>query len=189
MKTCAKCGKAKARKEFNKAKNRKDGLYPYCRECSRAEGRKYYKNNKEYRERAKARSLEHAKSHPEKHREQTREWARKNRIVVNKRNRKWKKENSEKTNEISRQWRRNNPAKHAAIQARRRAAKLCRTPPWADLEAIKKFYENCPEGHHVDHIIPLQGETVSGLHILKNLQYLLASENLRKGNHFAKIRI
>lgn len=59
-----------------------------------------------------------------------------------------------------------------------------RTPAWADLEAIYTFYKNCPEGHHVDHIVPLQGKLVSGLHVISNLQYLLASDNLRKSNTF-----
>jgi hypothetical protein len=69
--------------------------------------------------------------------------------------------------------------------AKRRAAKLQRTPAWADLEAIKQFYLNCPKGYHVDHIVPLQGVNVSGFHVLNNLQYLSASENLRKSNKYA----
>lgn len=68
--------------------------------------------------------------------------------------------------------------------SKRRAAKLQRTPTWSDLEKIKEIYNNCPEGHHVDHIIPLQGEKVSGLHIPENLQYLTVEENLKKGNKF-----
>lgn len=70
------------------------------------------------------------------------------------------------------------------IQANRRAAKIQRTPKWADLEKIKEIYHNCPEGMHVDHIIPLQGSIVSGLHVENNLQYLSASDNLRKGNYY-----
>lgn len=63
-----------------------------------------------------------------------------------------------------------------------RARKLQAIPKWANMEAIKQFYDNCPEGHHVDHIIPLAGKDVCGLHTLDNLQYLPATENLRKGN-------
>jgi hypothetical protein len=59
-----------------------------------------------------------------------------------------------------------------------------RTPKWADLKSINIYYSNCPEGYHVDHIIPLRGEKVSGLHVLDNLQYLPAKENLSKGNKF-----
>ncbi len=55
-------------------------------------------------------------------------------------------------------------------------------PPWADKKAIMEFYRNRPPGYHVDHIIPLNGKNVSGLHVIENLQYLPAVENLRKGN-------
>ena len=71
---------------------------------------------------------------------------------------------------------------HKAVEAKRRAIKLKATPGWADIEAIKEFYRNCPEGYHVDHIHPLKGETICGLHVLANLQYLPAKENLSKGN-------
>lgn len=68
--------------------------------------------------------------------------------------------------------------------AKRRAIKKNATPKWANLESIKEIYRNCPEGYHVDHIIPLQGELVCGLHVENNLQYLTATENLSKGNKF-----
>lgn len=58
------------------------------------------------------------------------------------------------------------------------------TPPWADKEAIRKIYENCPEGYEVDHIVPVKGKNVTGLHLPWNLQYLPRSENRRKRNTF-----
>lgn len=59
-----------------------------------------------------------------------------------------------------------------------------RTPLWADLSLIEDFYKNCPKGYHVDHIIPLRGKYVSGLHTINNLQYLLADENRYKSNSY-----
>jgi len=58
------------------------------------------------------------------------------------------------------------------------------TPVWADKNKIKEIYKNCPKGYHVDHIAPLQGESVCGLHIETNLQYLTAFDNCSKGNKF-----
>ena len=71
-----------------------------------------------------------------------------------------------------------------AISNKRRASKLQRTVGWSDYKAIKEFYKNCPIGYSVDHIVPLQGINVSGLHVLNNLQYLTQSENSSKGNKY-----
>ena len=66
----------------------------------------------------------------------------------------------------------------------RRKRVRSRTPAWADLDAIKFFYECCPKGFHVDHIIPLHGKLISGLHVENNLQWLPAGDNVRKSNKF-----
>ena len=78
----------------------------------------------------------------------------------------------------------NNRGKTNAIKARYRANKLKATPSWSEVEAIRDFYTKCPEGYQVDHIVPLQGVNVKGLHVLANLQYLTASENQSKGNRY-----
>ncbi len=75
-----------------------------------------------------------------------------------------------------------NPSKYVAKTAHRRAVKLKATPIWANLEEIKNFYANCPKGYQVDHIVPLQGENVCGLHVINNLQYLTAAQNASKKN-------
>ncbi len=82
-------------------------------------------------------------------------------------------------------YRKANLKARAALVAKRRAAKLNATPAWADLPRIAEFYKNKPEGYHVDHIIPLRGENVCGLHVHYNLQYLTAYENRVKGNKAA----
>lgn len=71
--------------------------------------------------------------------------------------------------------------------AKYRASKLQRIPKWLtdeELTKIDAFYNNCPVGYQVDHIYPLQGTTVSGLHVLSNLQYLTTSENASKSNKY-----
>ncbi len=65
----------------------------------------------------------------------------------------------------------------------RRAKKLHATVSWSDLATISSIYNNCPEGYVVDHIIPLQGKYICGLHVVNNLQYLTASENNKKSNY------
>lgn len=77
----------------------------------------------------------------------------------------------------------------AARQIKYKSAKIQRTPGWSELELITEFYKQCPKGCHVDHIIPLQGKIVCGLHVLENLQYLPARENESKNNKFEGITI
>lgn len=75
--------------------------------------------------------------------------------------------------------------RHNEAWMRRRAMKIQATPKWlteGHKKQLQQFYENCPTGFEVDHIIPLQGKDVRGLHVPWNLQYLPKSENRRKGN-------
>lgn len=86
---------------------------------------------------------------------------------------------------------RENAAKVAALAMKRHTAKLLRQPKWADLHKIEAFYIEAAKlteltgiRYEVDHIIPLQGLRVSGLHVHNNLQILSKSENSSKGNKF-----
>ena len=73
---------------------------------------------------------------------------------------------------------------------RRRAAKIQATPAWlteSDLDEMRAIYSEAKRLteetgilHHVDHIYPLRGKHVCGLHCPSNLQILTATENLRK---------
>jgi hypothetical protein len=90
--------------------------------------------------------------------------------------------------------RQNNPHIERANSAKKRATKLHRTPCWLtrnDALQIKTLYELASKktietgiAWHVDHIIPLRGKKVSGLHVPQNLRVIPASENLRKSNNW-----
>lgn len=97
--------------------------------------------------------------------------------------RKWAHENIERLAHKQRERYRISAEYRGRVQAKHRSRSK-RTPKWADLELIAKFYRERPEGLHVDHIIPLKGKLVSGLNVLENLQYLPATENQRKRNKF-----
>ena len=108
----------------------------------------------------------------------------KNREKILTRTRKWQAKHVEKRKVAMHKWYLKNQRSVVANVAKRQAAKLLRNPSWSNLKKIKEIYLRCPKNRVVDHIIPLQGELVSGLHIPENLQYLTAFENSSKNNRF-----
>jgi hypothetical protein len=84
---------------------------------------------------------------------------------------------------------------NALVSARKQYIKQ-RTPKWIDSEElglIKEVYDLATKrtemtgfAWHVDHIIPLQGKTVSGLHVMANLQVIPGIDNIRKKNKYAE---
>lgn len=94
----------------------------------------------------------------------------------------YRQRNNEKCLAWARNWRKNNLDYDRFRAAMYRSRKLNQTPSWANLDKIKEIYLNCPYGFHVDHIVPLKGRLVAGLHVENNLQYLPAKENLAKRN-------
>jgi hypothetical protein len=110
-------------------------------------------------------------------------------ICNNRRVQEWRKENREKHRQQTDRYYSKNPHKALARDAKRRAAKRNRLPIWADVDQIEQIYKQAAEltaetgiPHEVDHILPLQGKTVSGLHVHNNLQILTQFENRSKGN-------
>ena len=87
-----------------------------------------------------------------------------------------------------------NQHRYTALNRNRELLKRQRTPQWLNnddkqniIEIYKKANKLSKEKQcqfHVDHIVPLNGKNVSGLHVPWNLQIITASENLRKYNKF-----
>lgn len=161
MKTCTKCNQTKEPSAFIACKRTADGLQSWCKKCKAEAGKA-----KGYYARWKGKNLERAKSIQAKYREANKE-------AIRIRQAAWQKANNKETLAKTRKY---------------QAAKINATPAWLTVGQIKQMqdiYVNCPEGFEVDHIIPLQGATVRGLHVPWNLQYLEVSVNRRKSNKVA----
>lgn len=101
----------------------------------------------------------------------------------------WREQNRKRDRRYKEKWKNQNRGDVNAWTAKRRAQKIKATPPWADHDKIKEFYREARKlteetgiPHHVDHIIPLLGDNVSGLHCEGNLRVIPATDNLIKGN-------
>lgn len=106
----------------------------------------------------------------------------------------WAISNPEKVRASKRSYKCRNPAVYLALDAARRARKAKAMPKWADKDAIRGVYQAAREAtqltgvlHAVDHIIPLFGRRVCGLHVHTNLQVLTFSENCIKSNKFIEV--
>lgn len=198
-KFCNKCEEEKPVASFSKRSRSNDGLQNQCKQCKSA----YYGENKErqnantkawYQEnKERHRELTSRRYQDNKESESAKRKARyqQNKDKENATNNAWYEANRDKKLAKGREWYSNNKALVNASTTKRRLAKLQRTPPWADMSAIAEFYVEAKRleeltgiQFHVDHIVPLQGELVSGLHVPANLQLLPAHENLSKSNSF-----
>lgn len=141
--------------------------------------------------------------HPEKVKAAQKAWREKNKQYDQARKEKWREQNPEygkqwiadnenRMQHLRKAWKENNPHRLLARDARRRATKKNATPLWADHERIVQVYADAKSlsddlgvQFEVDHIVPLQGKLVCGLHWEGNLQIIPANDNRRKANKFA----
>lgn len=77
---------------------------------------------------------------------------------------------------------------YAYVNARRTRLQQA-TPPWVSMKEIRKIYRLCAKvtvetgvEHHVDHVVPIKGRGVCGLHVPWNLQLLPGADNRKKSN-------
>lgn len=105
----------------------------------------------------------------------------------------YNKEYYQNNRERRREYNQRNKAKLNALAMKRHKHVKRATPSWVDLEEIEMFYfeawrksQGTGIEHHVDHIVPLRGDRVSGLHVPWNLQVIPATENRRKSNRLVE---
>lgn len=109
-------------------------------------------------------------------------WRENNSEIHRNRAKKWRAENKEKHAKYSKSWKQENPGLHNAGNAKWRVSIRGNANAIADFELIEQFYRNCPKGMVVDHVIPIHGELVCGLHVSWNLQYMTGRQNSAKSN-------
>lgn len=173
-KVCSCCSKVLPIAEFHKMKKCLYGVRSKCKFCVSLDRRKAYREN------------------PDTIKDLQLNYYYKNKDKVLARQKIYRENNVEKVKLSYKKSRSKNPGLYLAKDRNREISKLKRTPVWLskqDKEYIKylyKFSRNISKyldkEYHVDHIIPLQGDLVSGLHVPSNLQVLPATNNLQKGN-------
>lgn len=172
LKICSVCKLQLSLDKFAKRKKAKDGLNCSCKSCKSIEDKKYRLANKD----------------KIKERKQLYYITNKNKIS-NQTKQNYYKNKEERLNKIA-EWKRKNKEKVNFSCAKRRAAKLSRNIyPEDEYNSfvLEEAYilsnlrsQLLKIVFHVDHIVPLMGKTVNGLHVADNIQIIPASENCSK---------
>lgn len=174
MRTCRTCKVVKPISEYQVHSSYKDGLSTQCKVCV-----------SEYRKAIRAANIERDRNY-------SRKYKSKNKNIILQRNKEYVKVNPEKRKATMKAYRLANPEKDAESVRRRQAAKILRTPKWLtknDIWMMQEIYRLAKLrtkifgfSWHVDHVLPLQGKLVSGLHTPYNMQVIPAKQNLSKAN-------
>lgn len=193
-KICNKCQQQKPFEDFFKRSMSTDGYQSQCKSCAKAYNTNYYKEKSQD---ILAKKQEYYITNKEIISEQKNAYYIENRCARQEYNVKYYNLNRDALTAYQRRYGENNRDKINAISAKYRASKLKATPNWLtafDLECMQEFYTIARafklytgQEYHVDHIVPLQGNNVCGLHVPWNLQVLDASENLSKSNKLQEI--
>ena len=172
MRICTRCGEAKDESGFSLKNGKPDARCKRCKADISAEWRKV---------------------NPERLKQQYQDWYVDNGLRVQETNRAWRAANPEKAKAAQAaamaRWQKKFPDRAASHAAKRRAARVQATPAWADPVAMKQYYliaefltRELGIPFSVDHVVPLKGETVCGLHAHTNLAILPLAWNVKKGN-------
>lgn len=186
MKYCGPCGETKPLEEFYE---KSPGVYmATCKACRRLRALKRYEEN---REELKQDFREYRQENLEARREADRQRRLKNGDEIRARNNARAAARRDIINARQRDYYQRNKTKCILLVINRQEKVKRATPLWVDFAAIQAIYEEAARltaetgiPHDVDHEIPLQGKTVSGLHVHTNMRILTATENRQKSNKF-----
>lgn len=158
-----------ALESFVKDSRYADGHQNRCKTCQKKYDEARFQKNR-------AKILQQSKSYYESNLEK----ARNKRAA-------WRENHKAYMSEYGKLYRQLNPGKELAKTRRYHLAKINAAPKWLTKEQIQemqRIYENCPKGYEVDHIVPIQGKNVKGLHVPWNLQCLSKEDNRKKSNKY-----
>lgn len=197
MKTCNKCFEEKSLESYHKDKNSPDGKRYTCKECASIAGKAYTKTfSEEKRQELAKRQRRYRKEDPARFKEYEKNKRERHSEKIKERNKAWRLRNKEYIKKKNKEWRDNNLSHILESNARRKAKRIRATPAWlsdSQIEEMRDIYQTAKdlewlneEPLHVDHIVPIQGKDVCGLHVPWNLQILTASKNLSKGVKYAR---
>lgn len=183
LRTCTKCLICKPINEF--ANNGRSGKHTSCKQCARDAARLWRLNNpEEAKERDRRKHEKHRAASLERMRKYSAKNSEKRSALEKERYAKEK----EKIKQRNKAYRERNYGLVRVWNNARRASEKRATPPWANFLEMAAIYQlaarmttETGEQYHVDHIYPLRGRNVSGLHVQNNMQVIKAAENLKKG--------
>ena len=177
MKLCPHCKNTKPFEAFYSSSTHKSGYASWCKQCEAQRGKEKFNRRKQAQ-------LIKAK-----------EYRAANKESVSATIKAWKERYPGRHEQAIRNWVIRNPGKVNAKWMKREASKRQRTPSWLtdeDFWMMEQAYDIAAKRtqmlgipFHVDHIVPLQGKTVSGLHVPWNLQVITAKANRMKSNKLA----
>ncbi len=192
FKTCSKCGEQLTLQCFSKQEKGKYGVTSICKECTNIRSRKWYTENKE-------RKLKACKDYIESNKEmiaaKSKKYREANKEMLAESGRQRYIRSKEHKKAYAQNYYLENKSEYNLRNNKRRAAKQKAIPAWAKEEfeefIIRELYDKASRlsdltgnSYHVDHIAPLQSDTVCGLHCFSNLQIITAQENIKKANRY-----
>jgi hypothetical protein len=175
-KVCRVCSEEKTVDLLVKRSDRKNQCRNLCISCHNLSTKSYYHENKDVRK------------------DYNKSWRDNNKTLVKENSKAYYAANKEKFGQYIKEWRKANQDRLRTYSASRRASQKQALPTWLtedqmrQIDSIYTHAKDCEvvsgQTYHVDHIVPLKGENVCGLHVPWNLQVLPSDVNLSKHNNF-----